>query len=73
MNYGLDIGQNLTTLGLLFLALKFILPIFVGLVLLALGYFALKYLFNEFDIENRNLTYLLLFGLFVILIIIYVL
>lgn len=73
MDFTLDLGQNLTFLGILFLSLKFILPILIGIALLVIGYFALRYLFARLEIENQNLTYLFLFGLFVLLIIIYVL
>lgn len=41
-----DVGTNLTFLGLLFLALKFILPIVIGAALLIGAYFAFKYFTN---------------------------
>lgn len=71
MNFTLETGTNLTLLGILFLAFKFILPFIIGVILITIGYFALKYLFEKLQIEDENLTWLLLFGLFVLLVIIY--
>jgi hypothetical protein len=38
-----EIGTNLTTLGLLYLGLKFLLPLFIGIGLLVGVYFAFRY------------------------------
>ena len=43
MNYSIDIGQNLTLLGLLFLILKYLLPVIIGALLLIAAYFGFRY------------------------------
>jgi hypothetical protein len=73
MEYSLELGNNLTSLGIVFLFFKFLLPILIALVLLGIAFYAIRQILAVAQIENQNITYILLFGLFVLLTVIYAL
>lgn len=69
----IDVGSNLSSLGFAWLFLHYLLPVAIGIALIGVGILGIKYLISQLPYENRNLTWLLLFGLFVLLIVIYAL
>jgi hypothetical protein len=65
MDYSLDVGNNLTILGLLFLGLKYLLPILIGVILIAVGYFGGKALIEKvetFDVDMKTVAFVLALG-----------
>ena len=71
MDISLDTGSNLTSLGFLWLILHYLLPVIIGIILIAIGFFALRYLLDELNISfpSQDITLLLSVSLITILII----
>lgn len=67
MNYSLDVGQNLTSIGFAFLFLKYLMPVIIGLILLAVAYFGIKKLLEILDIELNQTTLLTILGILMII------
>ena len=60
MNYSIDIGNNLTSLGFAFLALKYLLPLIIGIVLLVIFIYLIKWLFNYLGLQLNTPNQILL-------------
>jgi len=71
MDFTLDVGNNLTTLGVIWLALKYLLPVLIGLAIIIIGIFALKKFLPDIDFTDSKQALLALIaaGIVVILII----
>lgn len=70
MNYNLDVGQNLTSLGFAFLFLKYVLPLIFGLIGFGLALWGLKKLLDYLglDISSTQQTFLsLIFALLIVI------
>lgn len=68
MNLTLDAGQNLFTLGLSYLFLKFLLPVFMGLVLIGLVYLIIHFGFPDLFVVNPTVIVGLLAAIIVIIV-----
>ena len=71
----LDVGSNLTALGFAFLALKYLLPVFIGIIMLVLLFFAVSFLIEqlELDINPSDIfknQYFWIFAILVLLILV---
>lgn len=49
MDISLDTGTNLTSLGIIWLILKYLLPVLIGIILIIIGFFALGFLWNKLE------------------------
>lgn len=69
----IDVGTNLTSLGFTFLALKYLLPLVVGLIIAGAGFFGLRYLLQQLnlDLSNREQLMTVLFLLVVVFALLY--
>jgi len=69
--YEFDTGKNLTFLGLVFLILKYILPIIIGIVLIIIFFLVVQYLLSQIGLTvstTEELFYaLIMAGLIAIL------
>lgn len=61
-----DVGANLTGLGTLFLLLKYVLPLLMGVILLAVAGFGASYIYKNSD--TKVLGYVLALGTILIII-----
>lgn len=48
----IDVGPNLTSLGILFLLFKFILPVLIGVGVLIGAYFGIRYILRRGGIDE---------------------
>ncbi|MEO5367784.1 MAG: hypothetical protein H7831_15775 [Magnetococcus sp. WYHC-3] len=62
MDYSFDIGSNALAFGLVYLVLKFLVPVIIGAALIIAGVVGLKYLLTRWNIEvNENFLYAIAF------------
>ncbi len=72
MNYTLDIGNNLTFLGILFLAVRYLLPLLGILLLIGVLIYMFRFVVRTLDLPNIGIEnkYLYLVGILIAIIII---
>jgi|GEM_PF-5321157 len=70
MDYSLDVGQNLTSLGFTFLFLKYVLPLIFGLIGFALALYGLKRFLDYLGLDISNKQQALLSLIFALLIVV---